>query len=89
MVLRHQLPKLAYKYVFSISPTDLTDKVIGLYIVNGQSDQAVDSAMNIYDRSRKEGMIMPRAEIITLTENSIENTENHTQLLTSSIGRFL
>lgn len=89
MVLRHQLPKLAYKYVFSISPTDLNDKVIGLYIVNGQSDQTVDSAMNIYDRSRNEGMIMPRAEIITMTENAIENVENHTQLLTNSIGRFL
>lgn len=88
-VLSHQLPKLVFKYIFSISPDDLSDKIVGLYIINGQSDLLNDSATNIYDRSRNEGKIMPRAEIITLTENSQDNDEIHRQLLTSSLGRFL
>ena len=89
MFLLLVIPKLVFKYVFSISPTDLNDKVIGLYIINGQSEQEEDSVTNVYDRSRNIGMIMPRAEIITMTENSTDNLETHKQLLTTSIGRFL
>lgn len=88
-VLRRQIPKLVFKYVFSISPTDLNDKVIGLYIINGQSEQEEDSVTNVYDRSRNIGMIMPRAEIITMTENSTDNLETHKKILTTSLGRFL
>ena len=88
-VLRHQLAKLSFKYIFSITPVDLNDKVMGLYIINGQSDELEDSVTNVYDRSRNEGMIMPRAEIITLTENSEYNTDLHLMLLSNSIGRFL
>lgn len=88
-VLRRQLAKLTFKYIFSVSTIDLNDKIMGLYIINGQSEQIEDSTTNVYDRSRNEGMIMPRAEIITLTENSEENIELHMSLLTNSIGRFL
>ncbi|MBR6210190.1 MAG: DUF2357 domain-containing protein [Clostridiales bacterium] len=88
-VLRHQLSSLVYKYLFSISTIDLNDKIIGLYIVNGRSNRKEDSVSNIYDRSRNEGMIMPRAEVITLTENAIDNLGKHELLLTRSIGRFL
>lgn len=88
-VLKYQLPTLAFKYIFSVSPIDLKDRIMGLYIVNGQSEQLEDSTSNVYDRSRNEGMIMPRAEIITLTENSVDNYDAHVQLLTSSLGRFL
>ncbi len=88
-VLKYQLSTLAFKYIFSVSPNNLKDRIMGLYIVNGQSEQIEDSTSNVYDRSRNEGMIMPRAEIITLTENSIDNYDTHVHLLTSSIGRFL
>ena len=88
-VLKYQLPKLSFKYLFSITPIDLKDKIIGLYVVNGQSDDVEDSTANVYDRSRNEGMIMPRAEIITLTENSEDNKTLHMMLLGNSIGRFL
>ena len=88
-VLKYQLPTLAFKYIFSVSPIDLKDRIMGLYIVNGQSELLEDSTSNVYDRSRNEGMIMPRAEIITLTENSVDNYDAHVQLLTSSLGRFL
>ncbi len=88
-VLHHQVSQLAFKYIFSLSPIDLNDRIIGLYIVNGQSEQIDDSITNIYDRSRSEGMIMPRAEIITITENSMDNNETHKQLFANSIGRFL
>ena len=78
-----------YKYLFSISPVDSTDEVVALYIVNGQSDEDVDSVVDIYDRSLRPGSITPCAEIITLTENSEDTQANHSRLLKATFGRHL
>lgn len=88
-VKRTQIPELTFKYLFSTSPVNIKDSIVGLYVLNGRSDDSEDRLTNVYNRSRNEGLIMPRAEIITLTENSTDNAEMHERLLTSSFGRFI
>ena len=88
-VKRTQIPELTFKYLFSISPVNIKDSIVGLYVLNGRSDDSEDRLTNVYNRSRNEGLILPRAEIITLTENSLDNNEAHERLLTSSFGRFI
>lgn len=84
----HQVARLAYKYLFSISPVSASDTVIGLCIFNGQSDADVDKAYNIYDFELA-NTISPKAEIITLTENFIENHTLHEVLLHNSVGLYV
>ena len=86
-VKAYQVAALAYKYLFSISPVNSTDEIVALYIINGQSDEDVDSVVDIYDRSMHPGSITPCAEIITLTENSEDTQENHSRLLKATFGR--
>jgi len=87
-VRTHQVAKLAYKYLFSISPVSAADTVIGLCVFNGQSDVDTDKAYNIYDFEMANA-ISPKAEIITLTENSTENHALHEVLLHNSVGLYL
>lgn len=87
-VRTHQVAKLAYKYLFSISPVSATDTIIGLCVFNGQSDTDIDKAYNIYDFEQANS-ISPKAEIITLTENSTDNHVLHEVLLHNSVGLYV
>ncbi len=87
-VKTHQVAKLAYKYLFSISPISASDSVVGLCVFNGQSDTDVDRAYNIYNFELVNS-ISPKAEIVTLTENSTENRVLHEVLLHNSVGLYL
>ncbi len=87
-VRTHQVAKLAYKYLFSISPISNADTIIGLCIFNGQSDTETDKSHNIYDFELA-NPISPKAEIVTLTENSTENHALHEILLHNSVGIHL
>ncbi len=86
-VKKFQVAALAYKYLFSISPIDYRDKVVALYIINGQSDEDIDSVTDIYDHSLAHGSITPRAEIITITGNSVNTEETHFELFKETIGQ--
>lgn len=87
-VKTHQVAKLAYKYLFSISPMSTTDTLVGLCVFNGQSDIDDDKMHNIYDFDLA-GTISPKAEIITLTENAINNGALHEVLLHNAIGLYV
>ena len=87
-VKTHQVAKLAYKYMFSISPISTTDTVVGLCVFNGQSDVDDDKMHNIYDFELA-GAISPKAEIITLTENAINNGALHEVLLHNAVGLYV
>lgn len=63
----HQLHKLVYKYLFSISPLNIKDRIIGLYIICGKSSGA-DGEDVIHDLARKiNHKITPFAEILVMT----------------------
>ena len=87
-VKNREVAELAYKYLFSISPLSENDEIIGLCIFNGQSSLLRDACTNIYDfeLSRR---ITPRADIVTLTENSVNNLELHEALLRNAIGLYV
>lgn len=87
-VKTHQVAKLAYKYLFSISPISASDDIVGLCVFNGQSNDDNDKAYNVYDFELTNA-ISPKAEIVTLTENSIENYALHEVLLHNSVGLYL
>ena len=80
---------LAYKYLFSISPLNSNDLLTGLCIFNGKSDSETDRLTTIYDFSQSPNSITPNATILTITENSENNTEHHISLLKDIIGRYV
>ena len=88
-VLRYQITDMTFKYLFSISSINPKDEIIGLYIINGQSENMEDCKTNIYDRMLADHTIRPLAEIVTLTENSMDNKENHLKLFNSSFGKYI
>ena len=75
----HQVARLSFKYLFSLSPINPADEIIALYIINGQSENDEDDFTPIYDKSL--GNIKPAAEIITLTENITNNRAIHNELI--------
>ncbi|MDO4816271.1 MAG: hypothetical protein Q4A83_06705 [Bacillota bacterium] len=87
-VKSREVPKLAYKYLFSVACFEKEDSVSELCIFNGQSDFDNDGVTDIYDFSRGRNHIVPGAEIVTLTENATDNEEFHLRLLRSTIGKF-
>ena len=88
-VRRRQVPALAYKYLFSLTPVRARDAVEGLCVINGQSEYEEDRAADVYDFSLSPGRIYPRAEIVTLTENDPDGAERHAALLGRTLGRYL
>ena len=84
-----QVAALAYKYLFSISPFNEKDSVVALCIFNGKSDVETDKTTNIYDYSAVPTLVKPNASILTITENSENNTEDHFVLLKDAIGRYI
>jgi len=87
-VKSREVAELAYKYLFSISPVSEDDQIIGLCIFNGQSNLTRDTYTNIYDFELSQ-RIMPRADIVTLTENSENNMELHEALLRNTVGLYV
>ncbi len=85
-----EFAELAYKYLFSISPVSPEGEVIGLCIFNGlpETENQRDLLTNIYDFEQVHP-ITPRAEIVTLTENSTDNSLLHDALLRNSIGLYI
>lgn len=88
-VKRHQVPALAFKYLFSVTPINEEDKILGLCIINGQSDSEMDLLEDVYDRTPSPGSITPSAEILTLTENREENRMEHAELLGRVLDKYL
>lgn len=76
-------PCLAYKYLFSLSPIRQADHILGLCLVNGKAVETNDAAHNVYDLADESSQIQPFATILTLTENLVENEEQHRQLFKS------
>ena len=87
-VKSREVAELAYKYLFSISPVSENDQIVGLCIFNGQSNLPRDAYTNIYDFELSQ-RIMPRADIVTLTENSVNNLELHEALLRNTVGLYV
>ncbi len=87
-VKSQEVAELAYKYLFSIAPVSKNDQIIGMCIFNGQSDLLWDSHTNIYDYELSQP-ITPRADIVTLTENDVNNLELHEALLRNTVGRYV
>lgn len=88
-VKKYRVPVLAFKYLFSISTIEKKDKILGLCIINGKSDEDNDSITDIYDRSMRPGDIYPQAELLTLTENNQDNNEEHMVLLKSVFDKYI
>ncbi|MBQ2988274.1 MAG: hypothetical protein IJD59_04140 [Clostridia bacterium] len=86
-VKAHHIANLVYKYLFSISTLSPDDQILGLCVFNGQSDSDIDSMLNVYDFEQNYA-ISPKAEIVTFTENSTENTRLHECLLENAIGLY-
>ena len=84
-VKQHEIKDMVFKYLFSITPINPQDKIVGLCLVNGQSDLLNDSLTDIYDRKLSGTQIYPRAVIITLTENSENNIALHTKLIDQGV----
>lgn len=71
----HQLQELVYKYLFSISPLNDKDRVLGLYIICGKKP-GNDEKDVIHDLARNIGRsVMPFAEILSM---SGMNTDDRT-----------
>lgn len=87
-IKNREVPELVYKYLFSISPVSEGDHVVGLCIFNGLSDLSTDSYTNIYDFMLSE-QIIPRADIVTLTENAVNNLDLHEALLRNTVGLYV
>ena len=75
------LPCLAYKYLFSLSPLGENDHILGLCLVNGKSLEVDDKIFDVYDMAEEGHQIHPFANILTLTENAVENEDLHQQLM--------
>jgi len=88
-VKKYRVPALVFKYLFSISTVEKKDKILGLCIINGKSDEDTDSITDIYDRSMRPGDIYPQAELLTLTENNKDNNEEHMVLLKSVFDKYI
>lgn len=88
-VKERQVVPLAYKYLFSITPFDSKDSVVALCIINGQSENDADKITNIYDYSHSPKDIAPSATILTLTENSENNSDLHFSLLNQVLGPYI
>ena len=89
-VKNRELAELAYKYLFSISPISDDGHILGMCIFNGipESDAQSDGATNVYDFELAKP-ITPCANIVTLTENAVNNGVLHDALLKNAIGLFV
>lgn len=84
-----EFSELVYKYYFSLSPFNVHDSITELLIFNGVSDFKYDGVTNLINRSHSPRRGTPQAEIVTLTENSVDNTSLHSEILNGTIGRLI
>lgn len=85
-----EFAELAYKYLFSVSPTSPEGHVVGMCIFNGipESESQGDCLTNIYDFELA-NPITPHAEVVTLTESAVDNVAIHDALLRNSVGLYV
>lgn len=89
-VLKCQLPSLVFKYLFSLTPLHPDrDKIIGMNIVNGQSDGEPDGLYNVYDQGYLSDTIEPFVKIMTMTEQAVDNESEHAAILKQCFEAFL
>lgn len=89
-VLKCQLPSLVFKYLFSITPLHPShDKIIGLAVINGQSNDESGLLYNVYDQGYLSDEIMPFVKIITMTEQAVDNESEHAAILKQCFEAFL
>lgn len=80
-----QLTKLVFKYLFSLSPVDNTDKIIGLCIFYGKFVQS-KSARSVYDWEHPNSSIAPFAELVPIIEGI--DTDKHFDKLDHLFGKL-
>lgn len=88
-VKKRELAELSYKYLFSISPISDDGHIVGMTIFNGISDiyNQIDTLTNVYDFEFGRPII-PRADIVTLTESVEGNNILHHTLLRNTVGLY-
>lgn len=77
-VRTHYVKELAFKYLFSISPIEDTDRVIGMCIIYGKCKET-EQNQNVYDKQLPGSIITPIAEILPLIEG-IDTGEQYSKL---------
>lgn len=81
-VRTHQVAKLAFKYLFSISPRE-NQNLLGLYILYGYS-HGFEGYESVYDKQINGTQIYPKFDLVPIAAG-ISN-ERHMQYLTAIIG---
>ena len=77
-VRTHYVKDLAFKYLFSISPIEETDDIIGMCIIYGKCTDA-EQLQSVYDNQLSNNIITPIAEILPLIEG-VGTSEQYSKL---------
>lgn len=77
-VRTHYVKDLAFKYLFSISPIEDTDRVIGMCIMYGKCTET-EQNRNVYDKQLSGSVITPIAEMLPLIEG-VGSSEPYSKL---------
>lgn len=77
-VRTHYVKDLAFKYLFSISPIEETDDIIGMCIIYGKCTDA-EQRQSVYDNQLSNNIITPIAEILPLIEG-VGTSEQYSKL---------
>lgn len=85
-VRKYYLKDLAFKYLFSVSPIDDVDRVIGMCIIYGKCKEK-ERSQSVYDRQFPDTIITPIAEILPLIEGV--GTGEHYNRLDALFKKFL
>ena len=80
-IRRHQLQELVYKYLFSVSPLNKNDEILGLYILCGKKT-GKDTVDIIHDLAVRMGRsIKPFAEILVVNGVNTEDYEMISEMI--------
>lgn len=88
-VSEYYVRELLFKYLISISVFHPEDRILGLVILNGKSNESEDMVFphDIFDQVPDKRMVYPFAKMITLTENH-EDMEHNAQLHRELLDNF-
>lgn len=78
VVRTHYVKDLAFKYLFSISPIEETDHIVGLCIIYGKCTDT-EQLQSAYDNQLPNSSITPSADILPLIEG-VELSEQYSKL---------
>ncbi len=68
-IKKHYLKDLVFKYIFSLTPTDTNDKILGVSVLHGKYDEN-EKLKSIYDNELQGKSISPFFDIIPIIEKS-------------------